>query len=148
MEISAIDNKISEFLKEHHVLTMASYSQTELWCANLFYAYDPLLPGFVVTSDDATKHITMATKEDSLVAGSVVLETEKIGMIRGLQFKAKIEKAENSEKGAWNYRKQYLLRFPYAVLSGSELWLLRITELKYTDNRLGFGKKIIWKIDD
>jgi uncharacterized protein YhbP (UPF0306 family) len=39
----------------------------------------------------------------------------------------------------------YLKRFPYAVLSGTPIWIVEITYAKFTDNRLGFGKKIIWK---
>ena len=42
-------------------------------------------------------------------------------------------------------RKKYLKRFPYAVLMKTQLWIVELTFVKFTDNRLGFGKKIIWE---
>jgi uncharacterized protein len=36
------------------------------------------------------------------------------------------------------------LRFPVAALMDTRLWIVRLTFIKMTDNRLGFGKKLIW----
>lgn len=146
-------------------MTVAFVGGGDLWCANAFYAYDEKLPGFVITSDQKTRHISMLTKrldssedvlesaieraeagilaENEIVTGSIVLETEKIGLIRGLQFRARISRGDNSLVS--RSRLLYLKRFPYAVLSGSDLWTLELIEAKFTDNRLGFGKKLIWK---
>ena len=38
-----------------------------------------------------------------------------------------------------------LKKFPYAVLMKTTLWILEIEYIKMTDNRLGFGKKLIWE---
>jgi uncharacterized protein len=38
----------------------------------------------------------------------------------------------------------YLKRFPVAILMETHLWIVRLTLIKYTDNRLGFGKKLVW----
>ena len=42
-----------------------------------------------------------------------------------------------------NIKKKYLKRFPYARLMETTLWTLKLSFVKYTDNRLGFGKKLI-----
>jgi uncharacterized protein YhbP (UPF0306 family) len=42
-------------------------------------------------------------------------------------------------------KKAYLKRFPYAIFANTNLWILKINYLKMTDNRLGFGKKLIWQ---
>ena len=45
------------------------------------------------------------------------------------------------------YRKahtSYLKRFPFAILSNTKLWTIRLIGIKMTDNRLGFGKKLYW----
>lgn len=39
----------------------------------------------------------------------------------------------------------YLKRFPFAALMDTTLWVLQIDYAKMTDNRLGFGKKLIWE---
>lgn len=138
-------DKIAEFLREHHVLTMASHNGSEIWCANAFYAYVEDEDALIITSEDHTKHITLAVSsakdgELPLIAGSIVLETEVVGKIRGLQFTATLEKNEGTFS---KYRLLYLKRFPYAILKGGDLWVLRFKDLKFTDNRLGFGKKIV-----
>ena len=42
-------------------------------------------------------------------------------------------------------RKVYLGQFPYAAAVKLELWTIRPDFMKLTDNRLGFGKKIVWE---
>lgn len=147
---NSIPERVSNFIKEHHVLTIASASINDIWCANAFYSYIPEENLLVITSQESTRHIQIA--KESLnsglypsVAGTIVLETETIGKIQGLQFKADLIKIEDTFS---HYRYQYLKRFPYALLKGGELWLLKFKELKFTDNRLGFGKKINIKLED
>lgn len=135
-----IDKRIIDFIKEHHVLTLAVTDGDDLWCANAFYALNEKDNTLIITSEEKTRHIEIALR-DGRIAGSIVLETETIGMIRGLQWKGRIVRGDNSITS--HHRLTYLKRFPYAILSGADLWVIRFDELKYTDNRLGFGKKII-----
>jgi uncharacterized protein YhbP (UPF0306 family) len=72
-----------------------------------------------------------------------VLETKTVGKIRGLQICGEAF-APDGELLA-QARKRYLRRFPYAAVMEPELWILRPTLLKLTDNRLGFGHKILWQ---
>ena len=46
------------------------------------------------------------------------------------------------------YKTVYLKKFPFAILKNTALWYIEPTFLKFTDNRLGFGKKIIWEKAD
>lgn len=141
-----IDQRILEFIGEHHVLTVACAERGggEPWCANAFYVFDRQEEAFIITSEMKTRHAQLFL-ENPQVAGSVVLETEEIGKIRGLQFTATVNRCEG---GLFDRSKLlYLKRFPYAVLKGGEVWILRVDSLKYTDNRLGFGKKLLWKRD-
>jgi hypothetical protein len=137
-----IDHRITEFIQKHHVLTLATSNENIPWCANCFYVYLEEENLFVFTSDHETRHIQDVLKQD-MVAGSVVLETNAIGKIRGLQFQGKIREPE--EPLLRHVRKAYLKRFPVAMLMKTTLWVVEPTMLKYTDNRLGFGKKLIWK---
>ena len=137
-----MDQRILDFIGEHHVLTVACVSQAAApWCANAFYVFDTEEEGFIITSEEKTRHAQLFL-ENPLVAGSVVLETEEIGKICGLQFTATVRRCEG---GVFDRcRLKYLRRFPYAVFKGGEVWMLRAETLKYTDNRLGFGKKLHW----
>lgn len=136
-----IDKRIIRFLKKHHVLTIATTVNDEPWCANCFYVYLEEDNSLVFTTDTATRHGQEFLKNSS-VAGSVVLETMVIGKIRGIQFQGKVsEPAGDMEHNAKN---AYLKRFPPATLMDTHLWVVSLSYIKMTDNRLGFGKKIIW----
>lgn len=138
-----IDKKILSFLKKHHVLTIATSVGKEPWCANCFYVYLEDENALVFTTDPETRHGAEFLKNE-LVAGSVVLETRIIGKIRGLQFQGLV--SEVPEDSGSKARKAYLKRFPVAMLMDTHLWVIKLTHIKYTDNRLGFGKKLVWDL--
>jgi len=136
-----LPDRLIKFIEEHHLLTLAVSDETDIWCSHAFYVFIEEEAAFLITSEDHTRHIQLAQRRD-VIAGGIALETDKIGDIRGLQFKAVIDKCDDSFLGP--YKMKYLKRFPYAILKGGDLWRLTITEAKFTDNRLGFGKKIKW----
>lgn len=136
--MAEVIGKIGEFLDEHHLLSLATFSE-RLWCASMFYAYDPESVVFIVASDTESEHIRQVACNAS-VAGTVALETKSIGKIRGIQFSGRMQRCEESDQ-----RERYFGRFPYARVMNPLLWTIRLDEIKMTDNRLGFGKKLIWK---
>jgi len=135
-----IDKRIIDFIHEHHVLTLATCTNNEPYCSNMFYTYLDDENVFVFTSEEKTRHINDAL-QNATVAGSVVLETETVGLIRGLQLQGTLCKPDVELKK--KARRTYLRRFPYAILKNTPLWIIRPTFFKFTDNRLGFGKKIV-----
>lgn len=137
-----VDEKIIRFFRKHHVLTIATSMNDEPWCANCFYVYLEDENALVFTTDHETRHGKEFLK-NKVVAGSVVLETPVTGKIRGIQFQGIVSepKGELSERT----RKAYLMRFPVAMLMETHLWIVELTLIKMTDNRLGFGKKIVWE---
>jgi len=140
--MSLPDKRIVDFIDKHHVLTLATCFEEEPYCANCFYVYLEDDNSLVFTSDYETKHIKQAS-HNIYVAGSIVLETNIIGKIQGVQFQGIISEPEGDlyEKA----RSAYLKRFPVAMLMKTTLWVVDLTFLKFTDNRLGFGKKLIWE---
>ncbi len=137
-----LDKKITDFINEHHVLTLATSNNNIPYCANCFYAYNQEKNQLIFTSDENTKHIN-DTKNQKIIGGSIVLETKTVGKIQGIQFNGIITEATNNKYKTAN--KLYLKRFPYAILKTTKLWIVDLTFIKMTDNRLGFGKKIIWE---
>jgi uncharacterized protein len=135
-----MDPRIIKFLKRHHVLTLATVSDSGPWTAHCFYAYMPELQAIVFTTDPETRHGRNMLTNPQVSAG-IALETKVIGLIRGIQLTgyATLCPAEEGE-----CRKAYLKRFPYALAVKLDLWILRIDHVKMTDNRLGFGKKLFW----
>jgi len=136
------DKKIIDFLKKHHVLTLATCVNGQPWCANCFYAFLEEESVLVFTSDLETRHI-QETLKNRHVAGSVVLETSIVNKIQGIQFSGRLELPEGGMIDKTKYA--YLKRFPFAALMDTTIWVLYIDYLKMTDNRLGFGNKLIWE---
>ncbi|MDR3285863.1 MAG: pyridoxamine 5'-phosphate oxidase family protein [Prevotellaceae bacterium] len=137
-----IDKRIISFIKKHHVLTLATFDGACVYCSNVFYAYDIENNIFVFYSDDKTKHFNdMKICKD--VAASIILETKIIGKIQGLQLNGIAAQPANEMKK--HCKNIYLKRFPYAIINTADLWTIEINFAKYTNNMLGFGKKIIWK---
>lgn len=136
-----IDARVIKFFRKHHVLTIATAVENEPWCANCFYVYLEEENALVFTTGTDTRHGEEFIK-NPVVAGSVVLETIIIGKIRGIQFQGIV--SEPMGEIISKARRAYLRRFPPAALMDTHLWIVKITMIKMTDNRLGFGKKIVW----
>lgn len=132
---------ISRWLAKQHVVTWCVASRGEMWCANAFYIYDPQKVAFYLLSDDSTRHSQM-TGLQANVAGTVNGQPKTVALIRGLQFTGEIRRLDEAESA--QPRAQYNRRFPVARLLSAPMWEIRLTELKFTDNTLGFGKKLHW----
>ena len=133
-----IDQRIIDFIKRHHVLTLATVSnEGEPYCAACFYAYDKERNRLIFTSDDTTRHAQQMLQSAKVAIG-ITLETRIVGKVQGAQI-CGIAMRGNDED-----RKIYVKRFPYAAVAPLNLWAVEPTFIKLTDNTLGFGKKLIW----
>ena len=133
--------RIKKLLRRHHLLSIATVSDGIPWCASCFYAWDEESNTLVITTDSDTRHGT-AFLNNPGVAGTIALETKRIGRIRGIQFSGTVSEPESD--ALERARRCYLRRFPFAALAQIHLWSIKLSHIKLTDNRLGFGKKIIW----
>ena len=143
MEQQGLHKRIRSLLRRHHLLSIATVSERGPWCASCFYAWDEENNTLVITTDPVTRH-GAEFRSNPQVAGTIALETMRVGRIRGAQFTGTISEPAGEELA--RARKIYLRRFPYAALTDLHLWIIKPDYIKLTDNRLGFGKKIIWSI--
>ena len=135
---SSLD-KIEIFLDKHHVLSLATFYDEEISVCSLFYVFFKDKNSFIVASGDDTTHINHI-KKNKIVAGNIVLETKTVGKIQGVQFRGEFLELDNKQ-----LRDIYFKAFPYSKVLKPKLWQIKVNYFKMTDNRLGFGKKIIWK---
>ncbi len=130
-----LEKSIITFLKKHHLLTLATSSDNIAYCASCFYALDEQKALLIIASEHKTRHMQEALKNHH-VAGTIALETAIIGKIQGVQFIGTLRHSTQEESAL------YTKRFPYAIAMNPTLWTIEITYLKFTDNTLGFGKKL------
>lgn len=145
MEREVIHKRIKSLFRRHHLLSIATVSEQGPWCASCFYAWDEENNSLVITTDPATRHGTEFLANPQ-VAGTIALETMRVGRIRGAQFTGTV--TEPSVDDLRRAKNIYLRRFPYAALAEIHLWVIHLNYIKLTDNRMGFGKKIIWTSGD
>lgn len=137
-----IDQRITTFIRKHHVLTLATVGGDNLpYVANCFYAYDTLRNRIIFTSDLTTRHAQEMTLCPR-VALSIVRETRIVGCVEGIQIEGV------AERGSDEAKRIYIKRFPYAAVAPLTLWEVEPTRMKLTDNKLGFGKKLIWQKEE
>ncbi len=130
--------KITEFIDQHHLLSISTCRGDFPHSASCFYAFDSKEFVFVIASNSSTKHI-QDLKSNPNYAATIALETTDVGKIRGLQFSGVLKKTTTTQKAL------YIKTFPYALALNPTLWALHVEHLKFTDNRLGFGKKLVFK---
>ena len=131
-----MDEAITAFLTKHHLLTLCTCKANIPYAASCFYAFRKESATFVIATDVTKTRHGLEAVENEHVAGSVALETKMVGKIQGVQFTGRFREANEAEK------KAYLKRFPYAIAMSPELWSIEIQYLKFTNNTLGFGKKL------
>ena len=137
-----VDRQIIDFINEHHLLTLATSKGNIPYCCNVFCVYNVANNQLIFSSDTKTKHAKDFTLNPN-VAGNIALETKEVAKIQGVQLLGKITELEGEELKA--EKKQYLQVFPYARLMKIHLWVMRLTFIKMTHNRLDFGKKLVWE---
>ena len=136
------DKRIIEFIKNHHLLTLATTKDNTPYCCNVFYVYNEKNNSLIFSSDIKTKHATDFIDNPN-VAASIALETKDVEKIQGVQLLGRVIKPKGEEIN--NATKLYLKGFPYAQKMKLYLWEMKLTFIKMTHNKLGFGKKLIWE---
>ena len=137
-----MDTSIIEFISEHHLLTLATSNNNIPYCCNVYYVFNQQTNSLIFASDGKTKHAQHFT-ENPKVAGTVALETLDIEKIQGIQLLGEVSELIGEE--FQNAKKHYLKSFPYAEKMDPKLWEMKLTFIKMTHNKLGFGKKLVWE---
>nr|WP_321980328.1 pyridoxamine 5'-phosphate oxidase family protein [uncultured Cohaesibacter sp.] len=136
-----LEEKIWLFIKNNHVSSISTLNSASLWAANLFYVFDS--DGFClfVMSDHSTRHVQEWTANDR-VAGTISGQESNVSKLRGVQFTGTVKLLKGEEKK--RAFRCYTRSFPIALAHSSPLWGISLDYVKFTDNTLGFGKKLTW----
>lgn len=148
--MSQIQERLSNFLRGHQVLTLAvTGSDGTPYAAALFYVADEELRLYVLT-DPATCHGQALLARDA-VAGAIQRDRQQWDEITGVQFRGRCRQLTGEERRhAWDL---YTQRFPFlrgdggtltTHLATAALWCLEPSWMRLIDNRLGFGHKEEW----
>ncbi len=109
--------------------------EDELWCAN---APSTRIPAFYLLSG---AHPPWPDDRTEGEGGGTVNGQPKRWLIRGVQFKGEIRRLSGDEEA--RMRQRPVKRFPVAPCCRRRYGKIRPDEIKFTDNTLGFGKKLL-----
>ena len=137
-----MDAGIEKFLSEQTVLSLATCVNDRPYCASCYYAFVPQRNLLVFKSEVDTQHIEDALANNR-VAGTILPDKIDKTKIRGIQFSGIFRKPEGSELEI--AQKTYLKRYPVATLFRGNIWVIELTRIKFTDNALLKGRKILWE---
>lgn len=137
--------RIFAYVRANHVLTVCSTCGSIPWAANCFYAFDGEEATFLFLSDLETRHAA-EIRENAAVAGTISSQRSNVAKLRGLQYSGTARLLDGA--GETRGREIYYRRFPFARLHAAPLWAIVPEMMKYTDNSLGFGAKLVWRRAD
>lgn len=130
---------MQDFIQKHHVMSLATMHQETPSVCSVFYVFIPEDNCFVFASEYESEHM-QNIMQNADVAAAIHDEQRELSLIKGLQIKGQVTKAQS------RHEHLYLNTFPEAKEVKKEIWIVKIYELKYTDNEdIGFGQKEVWK---
>ena len=112
------------------------------YCFSCFYIYNAEKNLLYFKSNTDTKHIGLLLK-NPVVAGTILPDKLNKLTIQGIQFSGHLLPVMDDE--ATDASKHYHRRFPIALALPGKVWTLQLNQLKMTDSRKIFGKKIKWE---
>lgn len=137
-----MDRRIERFIEEQKNMTLCTSVENIPHCANCFYSYLAGNHWLIFKSDRKTKHITDVL-QNTRVAGTIIPDITKTGLIKGIQFSGELYPMTSGERE--QAARIYYFRFPFALAMPGDLWAIHLLSIKMTDNSLGFGKKLHWR---
>ena len=141
--MNPLPRNITHFLSRNHVVSLATHSpESGLWSACCFYVFDEVHARLIVLTSRQTRHgSNMAAS--SHISGTIAGQPDSITKISGIQFQARAvcleNEAERQAAAALFYRIH-----PVARAMKSDVWMLELDFIKFTDNKLIFAQKTHW----
>jgi uncharacterized protein YhbP (UPF0306 family) len=133
---------IETFIQSQTALSMATSTNDLPYCASCFYAYVVEKQALIFKSGKETQHI-VAALHNKQVAGTILPDKLVTGSVKGIQFNGVFIEPEGAMLD--EARKIYYQKYPFALAFSGELWMIELSSIKFTDNTLGFGKKLNWQ---
>lgn len=128
--------KIFDFIKKHHIVTVSGSLDNIPYSATCFYAFNEKEKTLIFASDLSTIHMKIF-KKNPYVSGTVFLDTKNVSKIEGIQFQGIFKNSVFIKS-----KELYFKKFPFSKVMNPPLFEIKLEFIKYTNNALGFGKKI------
>ncbi len=136
------DERIIAFLKENSVVSISTSIKNQPHSASCYYAFVEGDNYIAFKSDSDTRHIEEAIKNNK-VSGTILPDKIVKAKPKGIQFTGTFMRAEGAV--GKNAKEAYLKKYPLAGIFRGDIWMIALDHIKFTDNTLVFGKKLLWE---
>jgi uncharacterized protein len=137
---------INEYIKQQSCASVCCIDSNELpYCFSCFYAYN-IDEGLLYYKSSQGAHHSKNISNNPLVAGTILPDKLNKLQVRGVQFEGIV--LPLGHPSARNDAAYYYKKNPMAVAMPGEIWTIQISSIKFTDSRLGFGKKLTWSREE
>jgi uncharacterized protein len=137
-----MSHSIFSFLKEEKLLTICTSAGNIPHAAICYYVFDEQNMSLIFSSENKTTHIRNALINPN-VSGTILSQKTRTGFAKGLQFSGTL--AHHLESNNTNARSLYYKKFPIALTMKGDIWVIRLSKIKMTDNRAGYTRKLQWQ---
>jgi len=141
-----MNESIVKFIEKQRSCTLCCVDENgKPYCFSCLYVFNAEHGLLYFKSSSKSKHCSILLK-NPFVAGSILPNKLNVLMIKGIQFEGMVLPTNHflSEQAAAYYYKKN----PAAVAINGDIWIVKIDNIKMTDNTLGFGKKITWSSNE
>lgn len=137
-----MNEPILHFIEKQTCATVCCVdSNNHPWCFSCFYAVDAKNGLLLFKSSPGAFHVDIL-RSNPKVAGTILPDKLNKLLLKGLQFNGMVLADDHPHSEVAS--RIYLKRHPVAMAISGEIYCIRLDQVKFTDNALGFGKKIIW----
>ena len=138
-----MDKKIFRFIEKQKCATVCCVDeQSNPYCFSCFYGFNSKEGLLYFKSSPTSRHSEIILK-NPVVAGTIMPDRLNLLLVKGVQFEGIVlEKYQFIAKQASTF---FHKQNPLAITIPGEIWTIQLTNIKMTDNSMGFGKKIYWR---
>ena len=138
-----MDERIISFITGQTCASMACANEEGRLCSfSCFYSFDSGNGLLHYKSSRDTRHSLCIAKRPA-VAGTILPDKLNRLQIKGVQFEGRILAFDDPlcKQAASHFYKKH----PVALSMPGDVWTVQLDFIKFTDNTLGFGKKLSWQ---
>jgi len=137
-----INDSIAQFIEKQKTCSLCCIDESgKPYCFSCFYVFNHQQGLLYFKSSSKSKHSGLLPFHPH-IAGTILPDKLNILIIKGIQFEGTILPANHflTDEATKFYHKKN----PAGLAVPGDIWIVKIDNIKMTDNTLGFGKKITW----
>jgi uncharacterized protein YhbP (UPF0306 family) len=138
-----MNEAITRFLEEQTCATICCLDENgSPYCFSCYYVFNKENDVLYFKSS-AEAHHSALVKNNPGIAGTVLPDKLNKLITRGIQLQGEV--LQHLHPVAKDAYLRYHKKFPMALAIKGEVFTIQLSEIKLTDSKFGFGKKINWK---